>query len=116
VLGRNEEAAALLENISELLALKHESIFRVRAYKEAGRTISAMVGDIDDLHRRSRLQEIPRVGRGIARTLTEYLETGRSTYYERLMRELSGPPKSTDGNRVRAAGPKRSQTGNARAA
>lgn len=36
---RNEEVAAVLEDIGWLLALKRDNPFRVRAYYEAGRRV-----------------------------------------------------------------------------
>ncbi|MBI4494786.1 MAG: DNA polymerase/3'-5' exonuclease PolX [Chloroflexi bacterium] len=86
---RNEELSLLLENIAKLLALKSESPFRIRAYEEAARSISAMAEDIEDLHRAGRLTDIAGVGSSIGAKLGEYLDTGRSSYYEGLKREVS---------------------------
>jgi len=86
---RNEEVARLLENIAKLLALKGESPYRVRAYNEAARTISAMTENVEDLHRAGRLQDIQGVGESIASKISEYLDTGQSAYYEDLKKEVS---------------------------
>ncbi len=56
---RNEEISALLENIARLLALKGEDPFRIRAYTEAARSISATGADIADLHRAGHLLKRP---------------------------------------------------------
>lgn len=85
---RNEDVARLLENVAKLLALKGESPYRVRAYREAARTISAMTEDVEDLHREGRLQDIRGVGESIASKIGEYLDTGRSSYYESLKGEV----------------------------
>jgi DNA polymerase (family 10) len=85
---RNEDVARLLENIAKLVALKGESPYRVRAYREAARTISAMTEDVEDLHRAGRLQDIRGVGESIASKIGEYLDTGRSSYYESLKGEV----------------------------
>ncbi len=86
---RNEDVARLLENVAKLLALKGESPYRVRAYREAARTISALTEDVEDLHRAGRLEEIYGVGESIASKIGEYLDTGRSSYYEELKRQVS---------------------------
>jgi DNA polymerase (family 10) len=83
---RNEEVATLLENIAELLAAKEGDPYRIRAYEEAARSITATAEDIEELHRAGRLQDIPRVGESIAAKVAEYLDTNRSTYYEELKR------------------------------
>jgi len=85
---RNGAVAHLLENIAKLLALKGESPFRIRAYTEAARTIGSMTEDIEDLRRAGRLEQIPGVGPSIAAKVAEYLETGRSNYYEELKRQV----------------------------
>jgi DNA polymerase (family 10) len=83
----NEEISRLLHNIAKLLVLgAGEDQFRIRAYEEAARTISAMDEDIDELRAADRLEEIPRVGASIAAKVAEYLDTGRYVYYEDLKR------------------------------
>ncbi len=102
---RNEEVAAVLETIAELLALKHDRRVRVRAFYEAGRTISAMPADIDEVRFEGRLQKIPRIGRSIAAKIEEYLTTGRLAYYEDLRRQLASPPAQPAVEGVRASLP-----------
>jgi nucleotide-binding universal stress UspA family protein len=48
VLRRNEDVAKLLLDIGELLALRGDNPFRVRAYEEAARSIAGMSGDVGD--------------------------------------------------------------------
>jgi DNA polymerase (family 10) len=85
---RNEEVASLLENIARLLALKGENPFRIRAYEEAARAISGLTEDIEDLQRAGRLEDIPGVGPSLAAKISEYLTTGRSSYYEELKQQM----------------------------
>jgi len=85
---KNEEVALFLENIAKLLSLKGENPYRIRAYKEAARTLRAMTEDVAELHRSGRLEEIHGVGESIASKIGEYLETGRSTYYEELKSQV----------------------------
>jgi DNA polymerase (family 10) len=85
---RNEEVARLLENIAKLLALKGENPFRVRAHSQAARNISAMSEDLEQLWHAGRLDDIPGLGPSIAGKVSEYLERGRSRYYEALKRQV----------------------------
>lgn len=107
MVGRNEEVATLLENIGKLLTLKGESYFRVRAYMEAAANIRALAEDVAVLYRTGRLREIPGIGEGIAARIGEYLETGRSSYYEQLQSEI--PVSALDLLRVPGIGPARAQ-------
>jgi DNA polymerase (family 10) len=104
---RNEEVSALLENIAKLLALQGDNPFRVRAYTEAARAISATAEDIEDLYRAGRLEEIPGVGESIARKIGEYLATGRLGYYEQLRRQVRVP--AVDLLEVPSIGPARAR-------
>ena len=88
----NAEIAQVFEKISALLQLKEdESVFTVRAYQRAARTIdhlpvelSRMVQDGENL------REIPGVGEAISQKIQELVKTGGLEYYEELKGEF--PP------------------------
>ncbi|MBI3947389.1 MAG: DNA polymerase/3'-5' exonuclease PolX [Armatimonadetes bacterium] len=86
---KNADAAALLEEIADILELRGDSPFRTRAYRDAARSIQSLPESIEDVAAGGRLEEIPGVGESIAAKLAEYLRTGRSTYYEGLREEVS---------------------------
>ncbi|HTE86977.1 MAG TPA: helix-hairpin-helix domain-containing protein [Dehalococcoidia bacterium] len=82
--NRNEEVSTLLNDIGELLSLTQTSPFRVRAFTQAARAIRALPTNIDAVYHAGQLTEIPGVGQSLARTIGEYLDTGRSTCYDEL--------------------------------
>ena len=84
----NAEIAAVFENIAEMLKLKKDSIFKIRAYQKAARSIGELVVEIEQLVREDRLKEIPGVGEAIAKKLTELVTTGKLEYYEKLKSEF----------------------------
>ena len=86
---RNAEVAALLEGIANLLEIKGESPYRIRAYREAARHVETMAEDIASVHQQGRLEEIPGVGESIAAKIDEYLRTGRLAYYEELKEQVA---------------------------
>lgn len=102
---RNEEVALLLENIAELLMLKNENPYRIRAYTTAAQNIRALDVDIEELARQGRLDEIPGVGKALAAKIEEYLQTGKLQYYEELKREV--PIQAVDLLEVPGIGPAR---------
>jgi DNA polymerase (family 10) len=104
---RNEEIARLLEQIAKLLALTGGDPFRIRAYTEAARNISAMSEDVAVFHEAGRLDEIPGVGPSIAAKVGEYLDTGRCSYYEELKRQ--SPVTAADLLEVPGIGPARAR-------
>lgn len=85
----NQEIANLLESIANLLILKGEDAYRIRAYSQAAREITYLDQDVEDLWREGKLQVIPGVGESIAAKIDEYLRTGRSSYYEGLRAEIA---------------------------
>src|SRR5579884_1795240 len=95
----NQVIADVLDEIAELLELKGESAFRVRAYEKAAAAVRSLPADISDLAGEGRLQSIPGVGGALAQKIDEYLRTGRMEYLEGLraqfppgVRQLMGVP------------------------
>ncbi|MBN1190133.1 MAG: DNA polymerase/3'-5' exonuclease PolX [Dehalococcoidales bacterium] len=86
----NSEIIRVLDDISLLLELKGESIFKTRAYQKAARSIELLSEGVDKLAKEDRLKEIPGIGEAITKKLTELVQTGRLEYYEKLRSEF--PP------------------------
>ena len=102
---RNREVATLLENVAELLEASGESVYRIRAYRNAARHIGSMPEDIEVIWRAGRLDDIPGVGESIAAKISEFLRTGRLGYLDRLRRRI--PVGTADLLLVPGLGPKR---------
>lgn len=85
---RNAEVAGLLYNISELLELKGENTFKIRAYAKAARAIEGITEDIEIIASENKLEEIPGVGESIAEKIGEYLRTGKVESYEELKKHV----------------------------
>lgn len=80
--------AGVLYNISELLEIKGENTFKIRAYAKAARAIEGTTEDIEKIALEKRLKDIPGVGESIAMKIGEYLATGRLQYYEELKKQV----------------------------
>lgn len=85
---KNVEIVKVLQDIADLLDIKGESVFKVRAYQKAARSIEFLSEDVEKLVNEDRLREIPGVGDAIAKKLTELVTTGRLEYYEKLRQEF----------------------------
>jgi len=86
---KNSEVARVFQDIADLLELKGENVFKIRAYQKAARAIEhhpseleAMLGEGEDL------QSIPGVGEAIAKKTAELITTGGLGYYESLKAEF----------------------------
>ena len=84
----NNQIAKVFEDIAEMLKLKKDNIFKIRAYQKAARSIGELKVEVKQLVKEDRLKEIPGVGEAIAKKLTELVTTGKLEYYEKLKAEF----------------------------
>ena len=102
---KNQEVAKLLYEIADLLEIKGEMIFKVRAYRRAAQVIESLSKDIEDVYVEGKLDDIPGVGQGIAEKIEDYLDKGKLKYLETLKRGL--PPGFEEMLAVEGIGPKK---------
>jgi DNA polymerase (family X) len=84
---RNLEIAKILNNIADILELQ-EVQFKPRAYRNAARGVEGLTENIADVYKRGELENIPGVGKHIAEKIAEYLEKGKSKYYNQLKKKV----------------------------
>lgn len=84
---KNTEIAGIFNDIADLLEIKGENPFRIRAYRNAAFNITALGKDISVLSAEE-LLEIPGIGHDLAAKIEEYLKTGRVGAYEKLKLEF----------------------------
>jgi DNA polymerase (family X) len=80
----NLDIAKVFEDIADLLELKGENIFKIRAYQRVARAIENLPVAVENLVAEDRLSEIPGVGEAITKKITELVTTGHLGYYEEL--------------------------------
>jgi len=83
----NKEITSKLQEIATLLDEQKANPFRVNAYLNAAKTIENMAESIEDLLQREGFQgllELPGIGEGIARSINEFVQTGRMSRLESL--------------------------------
>lgn len=90
----NEDVAATLQEIAELLELKNESGFRIRAYENASRTLGGLTEDVRVLSAEGRLSKVKGIGSGISTKIVELLDSGRIGYLEELRDEFPAGVRS----------------------
>ena len=84
----NSEISSIFIDIAEMLKLKKENIFKIRAYQKVARAIEGLPTDVAKLVAEDRLREIPGAGEAITKKITELVTTGKLGYYERLKEEF----------------------------
>ena len=84
----NKEMATILRELADLLEIRGENRFKVRAYYNAARRLTAINQDLHQLVATNRLKELPGIGKGITALIKETLENGYCSTLEEIKREL----------------------------
>jgi DNA polymerase (family 10) len=100
----NAEVAAMLNRIADLLEIKGENFFKVRAYREAVRQLDNLTTEVETLIRDGRLTEVPGIGEAIEKKIVEYVTAGQLEFLTRLEAEV--PPALIELTRVPGLGPR----------
>ena len=83
----NAQVAKIFNEIADLLELKGENPFRVRAYRRAAMNVEGMPKDLSSFGE-AELSAIPGIGRDLAGKIRQVAETGRVDLYEELKKEI----------------------------
>jgi DNA polymerase (family 10) len=104
----NSDIAEILERIAELLELEGANPFRIRAYRNAARTVTGLPHSVASmLTEGADLSELPGIGKDLAAKITEIAETGHLRFLEEI--EGRTPPGLAKLLGVPGLGPKRVQ-------
>lgn len=102
----NADIAAIFEEIAKLLEIEGANVFRVRAYRNAARTLEELGRDVRTMVQNGEdLTELPGIGADLAAKIAEIVETGRCAALTKLHQQL--PPAITELLKVSGLGPKR---------
>jgi DNA polymerase (family 10) len=99
----NLAIARVFAEIGDLLEIKNENPFKIRAYRNAADTIVHFGDPIAGLAPVDRLR-IPGIGKDLAAKIGELLDTGDCQYHRDLLQEF--PPTILDLLRLQGVGPK----------
>ena len=88
---QNAEIAAMFDQAAELLEIKGENQFRVRAYRRAARTVEGLPQSVKSLLSAGRdLSELPGIGKDLAGKIADIVATGHFQLLDTLKRKLPG--------------------------
>ncbi len=85
---KNIEIAKVFNDIANILKIKDENRFKIRAYERVAATIENLPMEVETLYKTDQLDDIPGVGDAIAKKIGELIETGKLEYYENLKKEI----------------------------
>jgi len=105
----NADIAAFFEEIADRLEIQGANPFRIRAYRNAARTLGELPQEARVLlETGEELTRLPGIGDDLAAKVREIVDTGRCSLLERLRKEL--PPAVTELLQIPGLGPKRVKT------
>jgi DNA polymerase (family 10) len=99
----NKAVALVLAQIADLLEIKGDNAFKIRAYRSAADVVATWP-DVVARMDAQQLRAIPGVGKDLAARIRELADTGASTYHQELLAEF--PPTILDLLRLQGVGPK----------
>jgi len=99
----NLAIARVFAEIGDLLEIKNENPFKIRAYRNAADTVAHLGTPVASLSPDDR-RGIPGIGKDLAAKLAELIETGSIRYHQDLLQEF--PPTILDLLRLQGVGPK----------
>jgi len=104
---QNADIARLLGEVADLLEISAGNPFKVRAYRNAARTVADHPDPIGELVKGGEfdLTDLPGIGDGIAKEITALVASGIMPQRQQLLAEL--PPGLLDLLRIPGLGPKR---------
>jgi DNA polymerase (family 10) len=100
---RNQEIAKIFNDIADILEIRGDNPFRIRAYRRAAQNIDGFAKDVAEISAEE-LQEIPGIGSDLAGKIQEYVQTGSLRFYDELKKEV--PSGLVDLLSVPGLGPK----------
>jgi DNA polymerase (family 10) len=94
----------MLNRVADLLEIRGENFFKIRAYREAVRQLDNLTTEVEDLIKDGRLKDVPGIGEAIEKKIVEYVTTGELEFLTRLEAEV--PPALLELTRVPGLGPR----------
>jgi histidinol phosphatase-like PHP family hydrolase len=102
----NSDVAELFSQVADLLEIEGANPFRVRAYRDAARTIATLSENVADMVEKGKdLTELPGVGEDLAGKIQEIVRTGELGQLAEI--EQRTPPELAEMMKVPGLGPKR---------
>ncbi len=84
---KNQEIARIFSTMADILEIKGENVFKIRAYRRAALNLEGLSRNVEELSREE-LLEIPGIGSELAAKIEEYLQTGTMHAFDKLKGEV----------------------------
>jgi DNA polymerase (family 10) len=99
----NQSVARVLVEIADLLEIKGENPFKIRAYRNGADTVATTADAVAPMSAAD-MQKLPGIGRDLAARIRELIDTGSIPFHQALLAEF--PATLLDLMRLQGVGPK----------
>jgi len=85
---KNKLIAEIFRDIADILEIKGENRFRIRAYERASQNIESLPDDVEVLIKEDKLKEVDGIGKDLEEKIREIVSTGKLKYLEELKKDI----------------------------
>jgi DNA polymerase (family 10) len=85
---KNKLIAEIFREIADILEIKGENHFRIRAYERASQNIESLPEDVEILIRENTLKDVDGIGKDLEEKAREIVSTGKLKYLEELKKDI----------------------------
>ncbi len=85
---KNREVSDIFRQIAEILEVKGENPFRIRAYEKAARVIESLSEEVEVLTKEKNLRKIEGIGKDLEEKIKEIIRSGRLKYLDDLKKDV----------------------------
>ncbi|MEA3328603.1 MAG: DNA polymerase/3'-5' exonuclease PolX [Candidatus Omnitrophota bacterium] len=85
--NKNPEIVKILNQIADLLEIKEENPFRIRAYRRAAQALEKLSQDLEKLAAEDQLTNIEGIGHDLSSKIKEFLSTGKVKLHQDLIKQ-----------------------------
>ncbi len=102
----NNDVVDIFDEVADLLEIRNDNPFRVRAYRNAARTVAGLSRSVAELAVEEKgLDGLPGIGKELSEKIRTIVKTGKLPFLEDLKKELPGGLSTL--MKVRGLGPKK---------
>ncbi len=88
VAAHNEEVASAFDEMADLLSIRAENVFRIRAYRRAAQIVRGLSRELAEMRGTEDFDALPGIGADLAEKIEELLRTGHLRALEKLRRQV----------------------------
>jgi len=85
---KNLVIAKIFRNIADILEIKGDNVFRIRAYQRGADIIEGLAEDLERYIAEDRLTDIPGIGKDLSGKIKEIAQTGTCRFFEDLKKTI----------------------------